>query len=76
MGAGGGAFVVACDASGIGVRDGGWFVEAEFVTGASEATAGTAFTLDGLLVDAAVPVSFCWLHPYNANPTRALAIVI
>jgi hypothetical protein len=74
MGVGGGALVVACAASGIGVRDGGSFVEAEFVTDVSDTAAGALLTLDGLFVDAVVVVSLCWLHPHSANPTRALAM--
>jgi hypothetical protein len=74
MGADGGALVVACEASGIGVRDGGSFVETEFVTGASDTAAGALFTLDGLFVDAALLVSLCWPHPHSANPTKVLAI--
>jgi hypothetical protein len=49
-------------------------VEAEFVTDVSDTAAGELFTLDGLFVDVAVVVSFCWLHPHSANPTKALAI--
>jgi hypothetical protein len=74
MGVGGGALVVACEASDIGIRDGGWFVKAEFVIDVSDATAGVAFTLDGLFVDDILIVSLCWPHPHSANPTRALAI--
>jgi hypothetical protein len=74
MGVGGGALVVACAASGIAVRGGGWFVEAEFVTGVSVTGAGALLTFDGLFVDDVVVVSFCWLHPQMANPIRALAI--
>jgi len=67
--------VVACDASGIGVKGGGSFVEAEFVIGGVDTAAGVLSRLEGLLVEAVV-VSLCWLHPLSARATKVLATAI